>query len=198
MSIPSIHRLFPTSIPSSVEARRTATHTMTSTPEQILEHLYDEHGAGVYRWAAGMLSSREDAEDLVQAIWLRLADRKDHLQGIENLEAYLWQTARNAIHSRLRRRRLERWFTPAFQDEAEPPPSLLHSDSVSLEVRRDLERTLARLSPRVRSAVVMVGLVGWTLEEAAERLGIPRGTVASRYHRGLRQLERRLTSGRTE
>ncbi len=47
-----------------------------STPAQtlnVLEGLYDAHGEAVYRYALGMLGRREDAEDAVQSIWLKLA-----------------------------------------------------------------------------------------------------------------------------
>jgi len=47
----------------------------------------------------------------------------------------------------------------------------------------DLERALARLSPTLRTVLLLVSAEEYTYAEAAEILQIPIGTVMSRLHR---------------
>ncbi|MER6958733.1 sigma-70 family RNA polymerase sigma factor [Streptomyces sp. NPDC000618] len=57
---------------------------------------------------------------------------------------------------------------------------------------------LAALSVAHRQALVEVYFRGSTLEEAAQSLGIPKGTLKSRVHYGLLALQRELTPAYTE
>lgn len=161
------------------------------TPEQtltVLEGLYDAQGEAVYRYVLGMLGRREDAEDAVQTVWLKLA--KAGLDRIANLEAYLWTAVRNLVATTGRRRslglqRIADWAEPEMLPVAENP-------EVCRDQLRDVERALLRLPAKQRQVVVLVGLQGFTLKEASARLGIPAGTAASRFRNGVAKVRQRL------
>ena len=73
--------------------------------EQELEQLFHEHYPMVYRTAYSVTGSREDAEDVVQTIFLRLY-RRGVLSGVkENPKAYLYRAAVNTAVSVVRSRR---------------------------------------------------------------------------------------------
>lgn len=174
---------------SSFPRENKAIMDSASRPDVLaaLAALYDRHAAGIYRFGLGMLGRREDAEDAVQALWLQLAKSPAAIFGADDQQAYLWAVARNLVKSRLRRRALEFFWTPARDPDAE---QLLagEDEGPAGDRRRDLARAVARLKPRLREVVLLVGIEGHTLEEAAARLGIPRGTAASRYHAALEKL----------
>ncbi len=52
-----------------------------------------------------------------------------------------------------------------------------------------LAQALAALDPKHRSVVVLRYLLDWSVEQTAEALDIAPGTVKSRLHRALAQLE---------
>ena len=158
-------------------------------PQQRLEALYDSHAGGIHRWCRGMLGRREDADDAIQAIWLKLARQAHRLDHVTDFSAYLWRVARNHVNSVLRRRALERLWTPPREDSDEDDVTLEPSSGISDDERRDLLRAVSRLKPRFKSVVLLVAFEGCTLEETADRLAIPRGTAASRYHTALQKLQ---------
>lgn len=149
----------------------------------VLESLYDEHGARVYRYALGMLGRREDAEDAVQAVWLGLARKGGRLFAVRDLTAYLWKAARNQVRTVYRNRARERW------DGWDPEPLALFpaeaNPGVDPNDLRDLEKAVAGLPLKQREVLILAAFEGLTLEETAERLWIPRGTAASRYRAAL-------------
>jgi RNA polymerase sigma-70 factor (ECF subfamily) len=63
-------------------------------------------------------------------------------------------------------------------------------------VALDLERALTKLTSKHRAVLVNIYLHGRSLDETAERLGIPVGTVKSRVHHALRALRRTIEAGR--
>lgn len=151
---------------------------------EALEDLYDRHAEAIYRYVLGMLGRREDAEDAVQTIWLKLAQAR--LGTVCNPQAYLWTAARHHVHTVGRRRALG-WGRIAEPAEAEMLPA---ADNPGLppERRRDVECAVLRLPTRLREVVLLVGFEGFTLQEASERLKIPAGTAASRYRRAVEKL----------
>jgi RNA polymerase sigma-70 factor (ECF subfamily) len=54
--------------------------------------------------------------------------------------------------------------------------------------RRAVRRALTQLPEPQRACIVLVDMVGYSAQEAADLLGCPRGTVMARVHRGRRRL----------
>ena len=169
--------------------------------QQLLEELYDEHAEPIFCWVIGMLGNRDQAEDAIQSIWLQLARRKGRLSHLRNRQSYVWSAARNHVASVLRRRRLERlWFRPLEDlENTDGGGSRFEIDSTDPSIdpdeRRDLARCVRCLPPRFRAVVLLVSFGGLTLEEAAARLGVPRGTAASRFHTAIQKLKVDLDQG---
>lgn len=177
--------------PSLFAPQAAALDPSPGATQALLVDLYDQHAAAIYRFCLGMLGRREEAEDAVQQIWLKLAQKPALMGAALDPAAYLWTMARHRVHSRLRRRWLEDWWTPPLdQDQAEWAQQALETDPVKSDplAHRDLARAIAKLKPRLREIVLLVGIEGYSLEAAATRLAIPRGTAASRYHAALEKL----------
>src|SRR6185295_13800299 len=71
-----------------------------------LEKIFREHHAFVYRTAYGVTGRVEDADDVVQTVFLRLIRREFPPDLTSNPKAYLYRAAFNAAISVLRSRRL--------------------------------------------------------------------------------------------
>lgn len=185
---PSITR--PLSQPALAARRSPTSARMTpSNPQALLTALYDRHAPAMHRWVVGMLGRREDAEDAVHAVWLKLAQRPTRLAEIEDLPAYAWKAVRHHVNSALRRRALERLWTPPLDEDALDKSTVAPIPVISTDELRDLSRAVHKLRPRLRAVVLLVGVAGYTLEEAGRRLGVPRGTAASRYHTAIQKLK---------
>ena len=114
-----------------------------------------------------------------------------HLEDIENIRAYLFQTLRNAYVDRLTV--ISRESAIVTLDDAESQVVEGTSPLTRLEVR-DVARLLARLPIEQQQVILLVGAAGATYEEAARKLRIPIGTVMSRLSRARNALRDMLTS----
>jgi RNA polymerase sigma-70 factor (ECF subfamily) len=145
-----------------------------------LARAYDAHAAPLYRFLSGFLGGPQDAEDVLQSVFAKLAERR--LEEIDDLGAYLWTAARNEARSVGRRR---------------PGPYLLSRPGVREEPgeREAVERALASLPAEQREVVLLRVFEELTFEETAERLGISPDTAASRFRYAKEKLKEVLCWG---
>jgi len=130
-----------------------------------------------------------DLDDEVQRTFMVAANRlNDVRHGAER--SFLFQVALNtASHARralARRRELPSEQVPERIEAFATPENLADR----MQMRRLFEEMLASMPESLRSVFVLFELEGMETVEVAARLGIPRGTVASRLRRARAQLRK--------
>lgn len=138
--------------------------------------LYRNEYEPMIRLAFLMLSSQEQAEDVVHDALARLVERWDR---VENHGAYLRTSVINGSRSALRRRRLLRQHIATEFEDSDPEADYL-SDLLQI------------LTPTRRAVVVLRYFEQLTIPEIARTLGVREGTVKSSLHRSLRTLRQEI------
>ena len=110
----------------------------------------------------------------------RAFERWGEVATYRNREGWVYRVGLNWARSRLRRRQREvsGWFEESSYTEDLPELDLLEA--------------VASLPVPYRSVLVARFFMDWSIEDTAEALGMPEGTVKTRQHRALRRLRRRL------
>jgi len=154
----------------------------------------------VYRVARRLVSSREEAGDLMQETYARAFRSWEQYQPGTNLRAWLLRILTNLNIDR--GRRVQR--APDMQPLEEGDYFLYNRLEESTDQNLDEERVVERLSQddivgalsavphNFRDVVVLVDIGDFSYQDAAQILDIPVGTVMSRLHRGRRILKREL------
>ena len=70
--------------------------------EKAFEVLFMRYFPRVKRFISGLLQDDITAEDFAQDILLKLWQKREEMAKIENLNAYLYRTSRNAVYQHLR------------------------------------------------------------------------------------------------
>ena len=131
---------------------------------------------------------RRDAEELMQEAFLKLWERWDQIEQIQDPTGYLFRVALNGFRMRRRRAAVALRLQPRARDVADG-----FHDS---EIRIDVRRLLMTLAPRQRAALVLIDLLGYPSEQAAEILHVRPSTVRALATQGRRVL--RATEGATD
>ncbi|HST24696.1 MAG TPA: sigma-70 family RNA polymerase sigma factor [Gaiellaceae bacterium] len=160
----------------------------------------------VYRVARRLVSSREEAEDLVQETYARAFRSWRSFTPGTNLRAWLLRILTNLNIDRGRRKQR----APDEQPLEESDYFLYNRlEQANRDGNADEERVVERLSQDdivgalslvphdFRDVVVLVDIGDFTYQDAAQILDIPIGTVMSRLHRGRRILKRELADRAT-
>jgi RNA polymerase sigma-70 factor (ECF subfamily) len=155
----------------------------------------------VYNVARRLVSSREEAEDLMQETYARAFRSWRSFQPGTNLRAWLLRILTNLNIDRGRKRQR----TPETQPLEEGDYFLYNKLEAAVgDGAADEERVVERLSQdsivsalsavphNFRDVVVLVDIGDFSYADAAQILDIPIGTVMSRLHRGRRMLKKEL------
>ena len=143
------------------------------------DELVRQHADRVYRLAYRLSGNQHDAEDLTQETFIRVYRRLDTYRFGSRFSTWTIQIARNAAIDALRsRERRDRLI------DALPPPRPASEPGLGAEI----QAALATLTPKLRDALLLVEVAGFTYADAGEVLGIPTGTVKSRVFQARDQL----------
>ena len=157
------------------------------------EEVARSHGRFLYTVAYRLTGNREDAQDLVQEVLLRVRRGLETYQP-GSLEGWLSRIATNAFLDDVRRRRRRPEDLLPEDPDWVLPPAAGADEALAAEVLSDdVQQALLRLPEDFRAAVVLCDVVGLPYQEISESLGVPVGTVRSRIHRGRALLREALT-----
>jgi RNA polymerase sigma factor (sigma-70 family) len=156
---------------------------------QEFEALFEEHHDLVFRTAYSVTANAQDAEDVLQTIFLRILGREFPPALQKNPKGYLYRAAVNVSLNILRGRR-QQISSEELPSQDRPAESV--EPGVSDEMRRKLSHAMTKLRPRAVEILVLHYEHNYTDREIAKMLGTTRGTVAVSLYRSRSKLKRLL------
>jgi RNA polymerase sigma factor (sigma-70 family) len=143
----------------------------------------EEHGR-LFKALFFVTGNRQDAEELMQEAFMKLWERWDTIDSIDDPTGYLFRVALNGF--RMRRRRA----AVAIRKVVPIPEE--RDDFLEAEMRADVRTLLLRLTPRQRAALLLVDLLGYPSEQTARIMRVRPSTVralATKGRQALRAME---------
>jgi RNA polymerase sigma factor (sigma-70 family) len=180
----------------------TLAHRLARDVDAAFPALVEEHSDRLFTIALRLLGDGRDAEEVAQDALVR-AFRAMHDYPPERVAALKlrpWLASIAVNLARNRRRRLDDRqppgsLEPMLEAGFDPPTNGRTTPATAAdrrETQRELAAALLRLTPVVRSAIVLRHIDGLSVAEVAEALGRPEGTVKAQVFRGLRELRAML------
>jgi RNA polymerase sigma-70 factor (ECF subfamily) len=156
--------------------------------EEIVEALRPK----LHRYCARMAGSAIDGEDIVQDALLKAMEAFPRDGSIANPEAWLFRIAHNTALDFLRRRlRLQAVVTgQAEEDIADPEDEITRRQIAAMSLR-----PFMKLSPAERSSVILMDVIGYSLNEIGEIMEVTIPAVKAALHRGRTRLKALNESG---
>ncbi len=175
-----MHSAFLTSITALVGGLDETRSDADLVRDADFETLYFRHRDWVVGLAYRFTLDRDDALDVLQETFAYLARRLPSLTLTASMKTFLYPAVRN-LSLEIRRKK-KRLILDDGSLEAVPSPAMAPADL------SDLKKILSRLTDSQREIVLMRFVDGLKLEEIAEALAMPLGTVKSRLHHALASL----------
>ncbi len=156
------------------------------------------------------LRNEADAHDLVQDTFVKAFTRLDMFRPDSNFRAWVFRIAANGCIDRIRRRRtrraeelddrtsaedLEEGDLPAIGTWGRASPL---AELARARLGERLEKALDTLPETHRQCVLLCDVHGYSYQEIAEEMGIPKGTVMSRLFYARKRLQVELADYREE
>ncbi|MCW9013371.1 MAG: RNA polymerase sigma factor [Gammaproteobacteria bacterium] len=156
------------------------------------EQLVQPHLQRLYKLAYRFAGQRDDAEDLVQDVLLKLYPRLEEMQAIEKLGPWLARVLYRHFIDRLRSQQRspiqfiddEQPFYESHVSDGLEPDDLLESELS----QQSLQRALDQLNEDQRLLVLLHDVEGYSLPEINQLLDVSVGTIKSRLSRARSKL----------
>jgi len=158
--------------------------------KRAFSQLMATHEDMVFAVSLRMLRDREAALDATQETFITLYRKADRFRGDSAVSTWLYRIAVNTCLDQLRK--MKRRPSEPLEDSYDPVDPSAMDQVGSVELRPSVEEALSGLADDFRAAVVLSDIHGLGVNEIAEILGVPVGTVKSRVFRGRRLLAERL------
>lgn len=175
--------------------------------ESAFDQIVELYADKLYNYIVRMLGNSQDAEDVLQEVFLRAYQGLPQFNGRASLSTWLFRIATNLCidHYRKQERRVktvsiyreraddsedenEEWEFPDMQT---PDPMQAVLDK---ELQEVVERAVQELSPKLKTILLMYDVEGLSYEEIAQALGVPMGTVKSRLHLARTEIQKKVSA----
>lgn len=171
--------------------------------EHDFGRLYTEYQPRIRRYLARLVGEH-DAEDLTQAVFLKVSQALQDFRGEATLSTWIYRIATNTAADWRRSPAFRRPSARApleapgdgerLENETEEPGSLPLADQglVRREMNQCIRQVVDGLPAPYRDAITLSDIDGLKNAEIAERLGVSVGTVKIRLHRGRGMLRKAM------
>nr|MBD3622931.1 RNA polymerase sigma-70 factor [Sunxiuqinia sp.] len=139
--------------------------------------VYRKYAQKLYAFSLKYLKSVEEAEGLVQSVFLKVWENQQNLKKETSFKSYLFTIAYNEICNLFRRRKYQQQYAadakathPRFSDTSE-------SQINYFSILQQVESIIAKLPEKQRSVFIKSRIEGKSTKEIASELGLSSGTV---------------------
>jgi RNA polymerase sigma-70 factor, ECF subfamily len=178
-------------VPSDAELLR----RHVARDREAFGELFGRHRDRLWAVALRTIGDPEEAADALQDAMIAAFRRADKFRGDSAVTTWLYRIVVNAALDRMRRRKARP--VTGGQDEgaldalaigAHSPADTSACSDTALDVRA----ALRKLVPEQQAALVLVDMLGYSILDAAQVLGVSEGAVKSRAARGRERLRSKL------
>ena len=151
--------------------------------------IYDQYVTKIYRFIYLKVSSQEAAEDLSSEVFVRTWETyRSESTKIENIQAYLYQIARNVVADHYRVRKIRTVSVEETAEIVDPADSLQGQAVLNLEMDR-IQKALATIQGDYQDLIIWRYLDELSVPEIAQITGKTEENVRVGIHRALQALK---------
>lgn len=156
-----------------------------------LGSLMERHWSPLLGHVLRQVEGPDEAEDVVQEVFVRVWERREQWRPGGSVQAYLYRIARNLLVDRSRRAEVRERHTASIRLLARRV-STPAEEAALTDLREAFEDALSTLPERRREAFLLIRFQGLTLKEAAEVMDLRPRTVANHVYLAATDLEEAL------
>jgi RNA polymerase sigma-70 factor, ECF subfamily len=164
--------------------------------DSVFNDLYERYHQDVFQFLFYMVRNREQAEDLMQEVYIRVLKSYQHFEGKSSEKTWLFSIARNVAIDSFRKQKgwkqkiMEKfdWSTQQVKDEYPIPEEIaMQKEEIQL-----MYKGLENCTVDQRMVIIMRYIQELSITETAEALGWTESKVKTTQHRALKSLKKNM------
>lgn len=164
--------------------------------DSVFNDLYEKYHQDVFQFLFYMVRSREQAEDLMQEVYIRVLKSYQHFEGKSSEKTWLFSIARNVAIDSFRKQKgwkqriMEKfdWSTQQVRDEYPIPEEI----ALQREEIQMMYQGLENCTVDQKMVIIMRYIQELSITETAEALGWTESKVKTTQHRALKILKKNM------
>jgi len=167
---------------------RTLLEQFKAGDPSAFEHLYLDYSPKAYRFTKRYVCHNEDAEEIVQDVFIRLWETRDTIDPDQNFDNYLFTITRNLIFNRYRAKVNEQHYKTAILASVEQEYDQLEEEVVAQDLSQYIDDIVSQFPPKQQEVFNMSRKQMLSHKEIAEKLGIAEKTVRAHIYQVLSKI----------
>ena len=160
--------------------------------ERVFETIFRKHYQSLCNYACGILKDMDDAEEVVQSIFLKFWEQREGIEINVSLKSYLYRAVHNTCLNRLKHLKIQevhkQYVGNYYEENHDSATELM--DKVELESR--ISDALQKLPEQCRLIFKMSRFEELKYQEIADRLGLSIKTIENQIGKALRIMRTEL------
>lgn len=154
--------------------------------------LYTKYAPRLFAFSMKYISSREDAEEIVQEVFLRIWEKKENVDENLSFSSYVFQAAKHRIYNGFRKRVNEQAYLDFLTNMEPGSHNFTELDTDYRDIKDKANKAIATMPPKRREIFQLSREEGLKNKEIAEQLQISIKTVENQMGQALKFLREEL------
>ena len=160
---------------------------------RAFSELFDRYGKRLYRFSMGYLKSAENAEEIVQEVFMKIWNNREDLSAQKSFESYLFTISKNGILNTIRKSKSEQVYLNYVK--IHPEKNVLLDDELNFkELEKAYKEAIEQLSPRRKEIYILSREQFLSNAEIAKKMNISIKTVENQMTSALSEIRQNLRS----
>jgi len=144
---------------------------------EAFDQVYQRYAGKLYSFSLKYLKSKEEAEELVQSVFLKVWENQAKLKKETSFKSYLFTIAYNEICNIFRKRKYYQSFLTNLGNESTGASAETENQIDFVFVKEQVGQIVAQLPEKYKVVFLKSRLEGKSTKEISEELNLSKGTV---------------------
>ena len=161
--------------------------------ERVYETIFRKHYQALCNYACGILKDMDDAEEVVQSIFLKFWEQRESIEINVSLKSYLYRAVHNTCLNRLKHLKIQETYRQYVGDYLEETFDSATEIMDKNELENRISNALEKLPEQCRIIFKMSRFEELKYQEIADKLGLSIKTIENQIGKALRIMRMELS-----
>ncbi|MCE5348203.1 MAG: RNA polymerase sigma-70 factor [Bacteroidales bacterium] len=162
--------------------------------KEAFRELFNMLGPKIYRFALAYLKNKSDAEDIMHDVFLKIWEKRDHIDTSQNVKAYIFKIAINSIYDFIRKKNLEKAFADFTRENFQPGDETLWNKVIWNDMLSKLNPLVEQMPEQRKTIFLMSREEGLSNQQIADKLSLSKRTVENQLYRATQYLKEHMNT----
>jgi RNA polymerase sigma-70 factor (ECF subfamily) len=156
---------------------------LKSGDKSAYKQIFNLFGPKIYRFGILYLKNKSDAEELTQDVFMKIWEKRDHLNPSQNIKAYIFKIAVNCIYDHIRKMNLNKAYAEFSTHNFQPATESLWHEIIWKDMLLKLNSLVDKMPEQRRIIFLLSREEGLSNQQIADKLKLSKRTVENQIYR---------------